>query len=579
MALADAIEFAGETTSPAERLGWPVRVSLLLFLLAGAVSLTLAGNLAAERNASPSPPKPRREGATSTSIPALPESPGLGDLSARKPTEVSPPSRESQSQVPALLVADTSDVSRLQARSDVGPPPGSEPGSKERRAARTHAASPAAPAPGASRPAALTPPPPAPASAAEPPPPPRQDPGPRRVRVADESGRVMIARSYGGPTSGWVLLPDGQLARTNGMAYTDEPFRPLTAEQLRTRLLGGEYKDFDCLQTGHYLIFYQCSDRFAEQSGKLLDSLYEGLIGKFRRYKLDVHEAEFPLVAVIFRTEADFRAHRAVAPDVQAYYEIVSNRIFFYETRDRELDSPEVAAMRQPQTVAHEGTHQILQNIGVQPRLAEWPTWLVEGLAELAAAPLTRKGEWVGFNWVNPVHMATLQDLAENQALGPRVGRGGSMVRYILTRKDLSPTDYALAWALTHYLARHHEEKFLGYLRALSRMDPLRGPTPEEHLAEFERHFGPVQVAADRSVREHLARQKYHPLVYFAVTFEQTMPNGAVRRGTLVSRSPLVIREWLGQVSSEGGAYVWHAHPFQSQSLAAQFAEQWLASR
>jgi hypothetical protein len=386
----------------------------------------------------------------------------------------------------------------------------------------------------------------------------------------------MIARTYGGPTSGWVLLPDGHLARTNGMAYTDEPFRPVTPEQLKARLLGGEYRDFKCRQTAHYLVFYQCSDKFAEQSGKLLDSLYQGLLEKLGRSGLDVHEAEFPLVAVIFRTEADFRAHRAVAPDVQAYYEIISNRIFFYETRDRELDSPEVAAMRQPQTVAHEGTHQILQNIGLQPRLAEWPTWLVEGLAELAAAPLTRKGEWVGFHWVNPIHMATLQDLSENQALQPRGGRDRSTVHYILTRKDLTPTDYALAWALTHYLARNHEEKFLAYLRTMSRMEPLRDRTPEEHLAEFERHFGPVRVAADRSVREHLARQRYQPLTYFAVTFEQPMPNGAVRRGTLVSRSPLVIREWLGQVSSEGGAYVWHAHPFQSQSLAAQFAEQWL---
>ena len=47
----------------------------------------------------------------------------------------------------------------------------------------------------------------------------------------------------------------------------------------------------------------------------------------------------------------------------------------------------QIAAMRRPQTVAHEGTHQILQNIGVHPRLSAWPLWLVEGLAEYCATP------------------------------------------------------------------------------------------------------------------------------------------------------------------------------------------------
>jgi len=47
-----------------------------------------------------------------------------------------------------------------------------------------------------------------------------------------------------------------------------------------------------------------------------------------------------PLVAVIFATEGDFRAHKEVDPEVQAYYEFFTNRIFFYETPTNLTPSP-----------------------------------------------------------------------------------------------------------------------------------------------------------------------------------------------------------------------------------------------
>src|SRR5262249_50386195 len=163
------------------------------------------------------------------------------------------------------------------------------------------------------------------------------------------------------------------------------------------------------------------------------------------------------LVAVIFRTERDFRAHKKVDRDVQAYYEIFTNRIYFYQDSERDQQAPEVAALRKPQTVAHEGTHQILQNIGVQPRLGAWPLWLVEGLAEYCAAPTTTKRGvgWRGLGIVNPLHMATIRDLEDPLSLQvngpnrPRIGRdpGMPLVEYLVTRTQLTPTDYALAWA------------------------------------------------------------------------------------------------------------------------------------
>ena len=109
------------------------------------------------------------------------------------------------------------------------------------------------------------------------------------------------------------------------------------------------------LATPHYLIFYQSRFAFAQDSARLLEDLYRGLIDFCHRHEIPVHESEFPLVAVIFATDRDFRAHKQVDPEVQAYYEIFTNRIFFYEESERDRNEPKLLALRKPQTVAHEG--------------------------------------------------------------------------------------------------------------------------------------------------------------------------------------------------------------------------------
>ena len=86
----------------------------------------------------------------------------------------------------------------------------------------------------------------------------------------------------------------------------------------------------------------------------------------------------------------------------------------------KRIKDTEISALLTKQTAAHEGTHQVLQNIGVQPRLSAWPLWLVEGLAEYCATPsCSRAGEptWDGLGQINSLHMATLRELADPLSL------------------------------------------------------------------------------------------------------------------------------------------------------------------
>jgi hypothetical protein len=436
------------------------------------------------------------------------------------------------------------------------------------------------------------PPPPLPAPVAKVDPGPVVPSEPKRHRVRDKKGRAIVARELGMVKDRLtVMLPDGQIGWLNDRVLTSDPFIPLKMEEMRRSLLDEpEFATFRLHQTDHYLILFQSkTDTFAKASGELLERLHDGLTGALRKHGLAVQPIEFPLVAVIFETEAEFRANRQVPPDVQAYYEILSNRIYFYEKSRRDQDAPEVSALRKPQTVAHEGTHQILHNVGIQPRMSDWPLWLVEGLAEYCSPPkvLKRGGtDWAGLGQVNPLHMATIRDLDDpvpNQFHGgPRQpivarDRGTPLVEYLVTRKELTPTDYALAWALTHYLARMRTADFVEYLKRMSQLKPGHEQSPKDQLTTFREVFGSDLGQMDSRVGKYLKNLKSPEMLpYYAVIFEQQV-GPMLRRQAMVSQSPSMIREWLESVAvPQGGEPRWETHPHPSRNKAIEAVEQWM---
>lgn len=446
----------------------------------------------------------------------------------------------------------------------------------------------------------LTPPPPSrpEASTDRPPPIPAPSPatspsnGPRRLMVRDARGRAIVAREYGalqGRTA--AILPDGQVGWPEGLVETDAPFVPMTPDAMRQDLLEDpDFAAFRVHQTTHYLVVYQSSEPFARASAELLEKLHDGLTLALKKNGLPVEPMEFPLVAVIFATEDDFRADRRVARDIQAYYEIRSNRIYLYEKSSRDQDSPEVSALRRPQTVAHEGTHQILHNVGVQPRLSDWPLWLVEGLAEYCSpARFTKKGvDWAGLGQANPIHLATIRDLDDplpaafrgdrREALVAR-DRGTPLVEYLVTRKDLTPTDYAFSWALTHYLATQRLDDFVAYIQRMSRLKPFEEQSPEAQLAAFREVFGTDLAQMDAKVGKHLKKFKStDALPHYAVIFEQPVGPGSVRRQYMVSQSPSVIRQWIDSITApEGGPPHWRVVPHATQKKAIEAADLWMS--
>lgn len=416
----------------------------------------------------------------------------------------------------------------------------------------------------------------------------------KRFHVRDEWGDCVVARLYGEADDRTaVLQPDGQIGFPRMLVPTRDPFVPMTADQLQRRLEKKPFAGFGVIATPHYLVFYQSRLAFAQDSAKLLEELYHGLVEFCGRNEIPVHESEFPLVAVIFATEDDFRAHKDIDPEVQAYYEIFTNRIFFYEQSARDRNEPKLVALRKPQTVAHEGTHQILANIGVQPRLADWPLWLIEGFAEYCATP-TRTKSGLSFKTlgnINPLHMATLRELddplsgvpMDDEARAKAAARPSRLLdsEALLTKTQLTPTDYAQSWALTSYLARRRSTEFREYLRAMGRMAPLQRKAPEHKLAEFRKFFGDEPAKLDKKVEEYVRKlsqsRRFESLPYFAVIFEQPLGGGRVHRKAWVTQSPQMIQRWVEQtIAPQGGMFTWDAYPFPTKARAEIAAENWI---
>ncbi len=418
----------------------------------------------------------------------------------------------------------------------------------------------------------------------------------KRFRVRDEMKQCVVARLHGQYKDKTALLqPDGQIGFADRLIPAMEPFEPVTSEALREQLQAGPFAEYQVLTTQHYVIFFQSTRKFAEASGRLLEDLYRGLTDLCRKHEIPVHETEFPLVAVIFANEHDFKAHKEVEREVQAYYEIFTNRIFFYQRSDLDRNNPKVSYLRKPQTVAHEGAHQILANIGVQPRLSDWPLWLIEGLAEYCATPsYTKKGiVWDHFGTINSLHMATLRELAD--PLANEVEAHGQAARpsyrdrfliqseSLVTKDHLTPTDYAQAWALTHYLAVRRGDDFVRFLKAMSQMPPLEPHTAQQHLAEFRKFFGDDLVRIDKEVDKHIRKlstsKAYDLLPYFAVIFEQPLGGGMVHRAAWISQSPQMIEQWVErQISPQGGIPSWQTSTYSTRTQAFLAAEQWMRS-
>ncbi|MEO8496083.1 MAG: DUF1570 domain-containing protein [Planctomycetota bacterium] len=412
------------------------------------------------------------------------------------------------------------------------------------------------------------------------------------VATADDDGQPVVAKllvEVGEYRI--VILPDGRLAarQKRDATVTERKFEPIEKDALAERLLKTEFASFKTNQTRRYLYLYNTSEEFALATSRIMETMFPGIVNYAKAQKIEVAEPDVPLVVVMFRTEDEFQQYQRMPTGVVAYYNILDNRVVMYEESRLRSVKPELAIQQSIATIAHEGAHQILHNIGVQKRLSRWPMWLSEGLAEFFA-PTTfgKRLTWKGAGQVNDMRMFELElYLKSREADQP----GGEMIEHTVVAGRLTSTGYASAWALTHYLAKIKRTNFNEYVREVSQLGPLETAGETEapgvvpaNLDLFRKHFGEDLGDLNTRLVLHLKKLPYtDPFAdwpHFVATV--AVPEGRkAKRDANIFHSQDMAEKWLQEsletvAEQQRSAAATEVRAFANRAIAVQYARQWL---
>lgn len=417
------------------------------------------------------------------------------------------------------------------------------------------------------------------------------------VSTRDADGNTVVGKLYVEVgDSIIVLLPDGQLVARNPAecAPSIASFAPLPKEEIAQRLVAKSFPKFKHRESRRYLYLYNCSDDFATQASKILEPMFPGVVSHAESLKIEVHPPPVPMVVIMFATEEEFQNYRRMPPGVVAYYDPVSNRVVMYEQAEVVQVRPDIARCQSLSTIAHEGAHQILHNIGVQKRLSVWPIWLSEGLAEYFAPTSTGKRlQWKGAGQVNDLRMFELEQYIQGQAAenpDRDAAQGTQMIKDTVLAARLTSTGYAAAWSLTHFLAKRRRAKFSGYVQEVSKLGPLETTGDilapgivKENMQLFEKHFGTDLPALEKQLVMHLEQLPYNdpladrPYVVAMVAYREGRRD---RREVSVFRSQELAEKWTLKTIEkiavdQRPAASRDVRLFPSRVLAEQFAQAW----
>ncbi len=322
-----------------------------------------------------------------------------------------------------------------------------------------------------------------------------------RIEVEAQDGGVLLLTRDG------VLwpLPKEEIASRR---KDDKPFKPFTKDELAKKLIN-DLPGFKVHQTKHYVFCYNTSPGYAAWVGGLYERLHGAFYNYWKQLKVDLHEPEFPLIALVFENQESYAQYSRkelgdATKSIIGYYSLQSNQVNMYDLTgveelrikgDRNSAARINAILSQPgaertvATIIHEATHQLAYNSGLEARFADNPFWVSEGIAIYFEAPDLQSAKgWKKIGGVNRVNLFNFRKLLRER---PETSLTTLLSDDKRFRDPATASDaYAEAWALNYFLLRTREAKYIDYVKELAKQPQLVEEGAEFRLAMFKKHFG-----------------------------------------------------------------------------------------
>ncbi len=292
----------------------------------------------------------------------------------------------------------------------------------------------------------------------------------------------------------YLLARDGRLIEFDPEEAQDfdksaPQYSAYSTSTIRTQLAKEFGRDFEVTATGHYLVVHPRGQR--DQWARRFEELYRSFVHYFKVRGFDLQKPKYPLIAVVFRTEEEYRRYAEresshVGPNTLGHYSPRSNRISLFDiTTAGSSRSGTINA----ETIVHEATHQTAFNTGVHPRFVDVPRWLSEGLATMFEA----RGVWNSRDHRGTGDRINRERLAEFKHYAATRRNAGNLAGLIATDRPFKKDPhgaYAESWALSYYLCETQPRLYSAYLARTAARPAFEPYTPQQRVSDFTSHFG-----------------------------------------------------------------------------------------
>ena len=305
------------------------------------------------------------------------------------------------------------------------------------------------------------------------------------------AGRIEIA----GPIRMVITRRCGRIARPlhrdiKSIKKVDDTFTPKTFDQIRSGLVKEFHGKYSVSRTQHFLVVHPPGE-FGEWA-QPFEQFYANFHAYWRARGVALQHSEFPLVAVVLRTEREFKK-MAKQHDIEwagGYYSHDSNRLLTY-VYDYDSVSDKKNREYTFSTIRHEVAHQLSFNTGLENRGWSSAQWFSEGLAQLFEADGVNDSIKHS-SLVSRIHYGELKEYLSFR----KKGDANSIIERHL-KGGLFNSDRALAyssaWALMMFLSETRPQQLAEYAE-LQRAASTRGSNGWSRNQLFVKAFGDVKL-------------------------------------------------------------------------------------